>query len=831
MEDVKIAEAISPPEPSSSSQDNGPSHGEASSSHAANADVELDQVPMKDNSTDKTEINHQGALKDDSKSEAAQNLLNIQDESRERTAELRISSNDPQYQEKTEDIQNSNDGQMSRRKTEPVPDSPGVWQPQDPNSPGMPATSSPFERAQSEEHALPHVRIRVQQDELASPRAKVASPAFGTPKSTDSSRYARQSDMNRGLIDTAAPFESVKEAVSKFGGIVDWKAHRIQTVERRKLVDQELETVQVEMPEYKKRSEAAEEEKIQVLQELDSTRRLIEDLKLNLERAQTEEHQAKQDSELATLRVEEMEQGIADEASVAAKAQLEVAKARHSAAVEKDEAVKKAEEAVSASKEVEKTVEELTIELIATKQSLESAHAAHLEAEEQRIGATMAKEQDSLLWEKELKQAEEELQRLDQQILSAKDLKSKLDTASALLADLKAELAAYIESKIMEGTEGKPKAERQEPEKTSHADIRAAVASAKKELEEVKLNIEKATAEVNCLKVAAISLQTELDREKSSLSAIKQREGMASVTVAALQAELDKTRSEMALVQIKEKEAREMAVEIPKQLQLAAEAADEATSLAQMAHEELCKAKEEAEQAKAGASTMESRLLAAQKEIEAARASEKLALAAIKALQESESAQGIDNLGLPASVTLSLEEYFELSKRSHEAEEQANLRVASAVSQIEVARESESRTAEKLERVNQEMTARKEALKMAMDKAEQAKEGKLGVEQELRKWRAENEQRRGAGDSGKGAANYNRSPRASFEGKKELRNADRVMDASVDCVSSPKSNVPGSNAATDSSPEVKVPRKKKKPLFPRFLLFFARKKSHPSKTG
>ncbi|KAJ6335190.1 hypothetical protein OIU78_011931 [Salix suchowensis] len=848
MEDVKIAEIVSPPEPSSSSQDNGPSHGEASSSHAANANVELDQVPMKDNSADKTEINHQGALKDDSKSEAAQNLLNIQDESRERTAELRISSNEPQYQEKTEDIQNSNDGQMSRRKTEPVPDSPGVWQPQDPNSPGMPATSSPFERAQSEEHALPHVTIRVQQDELASPRAKVASPAFGTPKSTDSPRYAKQSDMNRGVIDTAAPFESVKEAVSKFGGIVDWKAHRIQTVERRKLVDQELETVQVEMPEYKKRSEAAEEEKIQVLQELDSTRRLIEDLKLNLERAQTEEHQAKQDSELATLRVEEMEQGIADEASVAAKAQLEVAKARHSAAVlelknvndelgalhkeyaslvsEKDEAVKKAEEAVSASKEVDKTLEELTIELIATKQSLESAHAAHLEAEEQRIGATMDKEQDSLLWEKELRQAEEELQRLDQQILSAKDPKSKLDTASALLADLKAELAAYMESKIMEGTEGKPKAEQQEPEKTSHTDIRAAVDSAKKELEEVKLNIEKATAEVNCLKVAAISLQTELDREKSSFSAIKQREGMASVTVAALQAELDKTRSEMALVQIKEKEAREMAVEIPKQLQLAVEAADEATSLAQIAHEELCKAKEEAEQAKAGASTMESRLLAAQKEIEAARASEKLALAAIKALQESESAQGIDNLDLPASVTLSLEEYFELSKRSHEAEEQANLRVASAVSQIEVARESESRTAEKLERVNQEMTARKEALKMAMDKAEQAKEGKLGVEQELRKWRAENEQRRRAGDSGKGAANCNKSPRASFEGKKESKNVDRVLDAAVDCVSSPKSNVPGINAATDSSPRSKGSEKEEEIPVPAIFYCFSRGKSH-----
>ncbi|KAK8290773.1 hypothetical protein V6Z12_D06G019500 [Gossypium hirsutum] len=619
--------------------------------------------------------------------------------------------------------------------------------------------------------------------------------------SVESPRFIKQGSFNRIHIDTAAPFESVKEAVSKFGGIVDWKAHKVQSIERRKLVEQELDKLHVEMPEYKNRLDEAEEEKFKVLKELDSAKRLIEELKVSLERAQTEEDQAKQDSELAKLRMEEREQGIADEASIAAKTQLEVAKARHEAAivelatitdnlealrneyssliVERDVASKRAEEAVNASREVEKTVEYLTIELITTKESLESAHAAHLEAEEKRITVAMARDQDTLQWKKDLKQGEEELQRINQQVNYAKELKSKLDTASALLLDLKAELSAY---KLKEKTDGH--SNELPTEIKLDTDMQAAIASAKKELGEMKNNIKKAKAEVETLKAAANSLKSELEKEKSKL---------------------DSTQSEAALLQTEKTPAP------LKPLQEATQEAEKAKSLAQMTREEFIKAKEEAEQAKAGASTIESRLLAAQKEIEAANVSEKLVLAAIKALQVNESAQNIGNANSPQEITVSLEEYYQLSKRAYEAEEKIEMRMAAVNSRIEAAKKSQSKSLEKLEELNKEMAERKEAQRIATERADKANEGKLKIEQELRNWRSEHEQQQTDTEP-----NHGENIPPSTEEKKE----------SDDTEPAPPPVGPTANM-NDTPPEPK-PKKKRKSIIPKIFMFLSRRKSKTS---
>ncbi|XP_051124441.1 protein WEAK CHLOROPLAST MOVEMENT UNDER BLUE LIGHT 1-like isoform X2 [Andrographis paniculata] len=691
--------------------------------------------------------------------------------------------------------------------------------------------------------------LETKQDNASSRSAREKENSDGHDHLT--AKAATNSDQKLSNIDTAAPFESVKAAVSKFGGIVDWKAHRALTVEKRKVMEQELGRAQEEIPLYKKRSENAEEAKLEVLKELENTKAQIEELKLSLERVQKEEEQAKQDCELAELRVAEMKQGIADEASIAAKAQIEVSRARHEAAVselksvkdeleqlkkdhslllaEKDESIKKMEQAISTSKEIEKSVEDLTIELITAKESLESAHAAHLEAEEHRIGAVMAKEENILNWEKELKQTEEELEKASQQLLATKDLKSKLDSAKALLQDLKGELTAYMDSKPEQGNaeEGNFNDALKEPRKGTRRNVEAALSAAKKELEQVNNNIEKATNEVNQLTDAASSLKSEIEKEKAELASIQQREGMASIAVSSLEAELSKTESEISVAQAQEKEQREKFADLPKQLQAVAQEADRAKELEKIACDELKRAREEAEQAKAGASTMESRLRAVQKEIEAAKVSEKLAMAAVNALVESESANAEDS---PTRVALSLDEYYELSKKAQEAEEQANIRVATALSEIEVAKESELESLHRLEEANRELAERRDALQDALHKSEKADEGKLGAEQELRKWRAENEERRKAGDSIATSKTSNVSPKDSFEERLETMNPVNAPHSSASQLSSTPGSYSSGAQSSDVQLQVKVPKKKKRSIFPRIFMFLSKKKPQSSKS-
>ncbi|KAK1631378.1 hypothetical protein QYE76_005693 [Lolium multiflorum] len=552
---------------------------------------------------------------------------------------------------------------------------------------------------------------------------------------------------NRVLVETTAPIESVKDAVSKFGGILDWK-------ERRKNVQISLDKVREDAPEYQRRFEVAEAEKSQVLQELCGIRRIIEGLKLSLEKAQTEALQAQQDSEIAEIRYKEIQQGIAHKESAAVKAEIDLAKERHATALADLQSVKyeleqlqkehtslishrenaetKARETTIMSQEIEKNVEDLTLELISLKESLTSSHATHIIAEERRINVAMAYEQEKGNWQDELKEADEEVQKLNDEISASKDLESKLQASSALLVNLQGEFTAYMEGILPE------KASEAGEEVPSMVSVRMTLVKTTKELEDMRTNIEKAKDEVKGLWNTAAALRADLEKEKADITALREKQHHASVSATSLQEELRKTARELMVVQERTNAAR-----MPPELQQATQETEQAKAKARLAQDEVAKAREEADRAKAEVNVVQLRLEAVSREILAVKTSEEIAMASANALQEYKHEGEIEPQAERRShnnMKVPIEEYDALSKRAQEAEDLAKKRVMQAVEKIKEAKEGEVRSLDQLYQLTKQIDDRRVALRSAQEKAFSAQDTKLTMESELRKMRVKHDQ-------------------------------------------------------------------------------------------
>ncbi|XP_051130705.1 WEB family protein At2g38370-like [Andrographis paniculata] len=98
------------------------------------------------------------------------------------------------------------------------------------------------------------------------------------PCAVDSSPKSENTS-GRAVIDTSAPFESVKEAANRFGGMASWKpiSHQ-RNKEIAGIVDLEDEAAQLERDLMKK-----ERETLDVLKELELTKNVVEELKVKLQ--------------------------------------------------------------------------------------------------------------------------------------------------------------------------------------------------------------------------------------------------------------------------------------------------------------------------------------------------------------------------------------------------------------------------------------------------------------------------------------------------------------------------------------------------------------------
>jgi hypothetical protein len=390
--------------------------------------------------------------------------------------------------------------------------------------------------------------------------------------------------------------------------------------------------------------------------------------------------------------------------------------------METDSSISKAQAAFVMSKDAEKEIEELTIELQRLKEVFDLANATCQDAEERKKNTLMARDEDCLAWEKDLRQSDKELNQISLDLCSFQELQSKHDTSAIMLLNLKNQLAACLGAKLI--------GEAQEQESGTHKPMQEEVIiMLKNELEEHRKSIAKVTDELCVLKATAELLKSQLNKERAALAATQQVEAMASITIESLKMDIKLSQQELEAVHAKAQECRDR-MEV-----------DEAKVIATNAQEELRKTKEEVEQAKAALSTVEFKLEVVLTDIQAAKESERLALNTLRTMEDSKVAVNVKQ-GSSQMITLDLDDYTSLVQKSRQAEEHVHENTAAAMAQVEAAKESASRTLSRLDEIFKALEEQMQALAAATKRTGRATEGKLAIEQELRKWREENGKRR-----------------------------------------------------------------------------------------
>ncbi|GFQ03093.1 WEB family protein at1g12150 [Phtheirospermum japonicum] len=582
--------------------------------------------------------------------------------------------------------------------------------------------------------------VRTWQNGFGSPRSVDSPGALVSPARPDSPALNSSPKVDVGEIDTRAPFESVKAAVSLFGEVISPRARPVTKktrAEEQRLLEKETQHHMIlrELDYYKDKLRSIEAAKAQASKDLHRANRTLQELTNKLEALSESKQAAIQTTDVAKRRSKQLEEQKSIKAQLGHDAwKLDVDTERECYKASSGQLIASKQELTNLRQDVDAALDaklaafqehedarqstqanlerkaHLTREVESLRETIEQVKVASLLAEEEHLKLTAEKEIYVLVHKSAKEIAEREINRLRDECgrPGESNLKGKLEEANEAIKVLREQLNDVRTSDL--------------------CSLQVVVT----ELDSNKRELEKIVEERNSIRSYLDSIRSELEDVR-----IRHRECETKALEAESKLEQMRDRLEIKKTELEEARSNNVFDQMQSDLEKLLAEAERDRSEAEKLHKEIELLRQEAEAANFAAREADEKLEVALKEAEAAKAAEKLADEKIHDSPRADAVESSKGPGSLRRIRLTAEEFESMNKKIEECKKQADEKVTSLMAQLRATNAGENEVSQKVERMLREIEVIKSEIEDAVKRAEMAEGAKKIVEGELQKWRRE----------------------------------------------------------------------------------------------